>query len=215
MALKFGDQQGSAQKNQIDAYEYKMGTNSVRIVGDILARYVYWITGENNKNLPFECLSFDRDQEKFTNVEKDWVRDFYPDLKCTWAYATQCIVDGSVKVINLKKKLWEQVITAAEVLGDPTDPDTGWDLIFQRKKTGPHAFNVEYTLETLKCKNRPLTAEEKELIQDLKSMDEVMPRPTPQAQKDLLDRISGKANQGNTEEGSTDQENIEKEFNVG
>ena len=68
-----------------------------------------------------ECLSFDRNTEKFNNLEKDWVREYYPDLKCGWSYATQCIDNGKVKVVNLKKKLWEQIITAAEDLGDPTN----------------------------------------------------------------------------------------------
>ena len=63
--------EGSAQKSSNDSYKYVDGDNKVRIVGDILARYVYWIKGENDKNIPLECLSFDRDQEAFTNKEKE------------------------------------------------------------------------------------------------------------------------------------------------
>ena len=208
MALGFNEQTGSAQKTSITAYQYKDGMNKVRIVGDILARYVYWIKGENNKNIPFECLSFNRNTERFDNLEKDWVREFYPDLKCGWSYATQCIDEGEVKVVNLKKKIWEQIITAAEDLGDPTDWDNGWDIVFERKKTGPLPYNVEYTLHVLKCKKRPLSKEEREVLEDLKSMDEVMPRPTPDAQKELLDRIHGKK----VEE--VDHETLEDEFKV-
>ena len=53
-----------------------------------------------------ECLSFDRNSETFNNKEHDHVRDFYPDLKCGWAYAVQAIdySDKSVKVVNLKRK---------------------------------------------------------------------------------------------------------------
>ena len=194
MALAFNQSKGTAQKSTIDAVAFTDGENRIRIVGDILPRYVYWIKGENNKNIPMECLGFNRDEERFDNAEKDWVRTYYPDLKCTWAYATQCVdTDGNVKVVNLKKKLWEQVITAAEDLGDPTDPVTGWDIVFERKKNGPHAFNVEYQLKVLRCKPRPLTEKELEGIAELKSMDEVMPRPTPEAQKELLDRLRDKS----------------------
>ena len=63
MALSFNKQTGGAQKSSNNSYKYVDGDNKVRIVGDILARYVYWIKGENDKNLPLECLSFDRDQE--------------------------------------------------------------------------------------------------------------------------------------------------------
>jgi hypothetical protein len=207
MAISFNQQKGSAQKTSIKSYQYTDGDNKMRLCGDILARYVYWVKGENDKNIPLECLSFDRNTESFTNVEKDWVRAYYPDLKCGWSYATQCIDNGEIKVVNLKKKLWEQIITAAEDLGDPTDPDTGWDVCFKKVKTGPLPYNVEYQLQALKCKPSSLSEDDKALYADLKSMDEVMPRPTPDAQKELLDRIR---------EASTTEvdETLEAEFNI-
>ena len=55
----------------------------------------------------------------------------YPDLKCGWSYAMQCIDGGEVKVINLE--LFEAILTAAEDLGDPTDPETGWDVKLTEK----------------------------------------------------------------------------------
>ena len=208
MAISFNQQKGSAQKSSISSFQYTDGDNKFRLVGDILARYVYWIKGENDKNIPFECLSFDRNKETFNNLDKDWVREFYPDLKCGWSYVTQCLDGGQVKVVNLKKKLWEQIITAAEDLGDPTNPETGWDICFKRVKTGPLPYNVEYQLQALKCKPRALTEDELALVGDLKSMDDVMPRPTPDAQKELLDRVRGAANEA-------DDELLEEEFNVG
>jgi hypothetical protein len=210
MALSFNKQTGGAQKSSINTFTYKDGDNKMRIVGDILARYVYWIEGENGKNIPLECLSFDRNAEKFNNAEKDWVREYFPDLKCGWSYAVQVIdpTDGKVKVANLKKKLWEQVITAAEDLGDPTDQSTGWDICFKRVKTGPLPYNVEYQLQALKCKPRALTEDELASIADLKSMDDVMSRPTADAQKELLDRLR---NHG----AETDDEALDAEFSVG
>jgi hypothetical protein len=208
MALSFNKQTGGAQKSSINTFQYKDGDNKMRIVGDILARYVYWIQGENGKNIPMECLSFDRNSERFNNSEKDWVREYYPDLKCGWSYATQCIDNGEVKVVNLKKKLWEQIITAAEDLGDPTDVNTGWDICFKRVKTGPLPYNVEYQLQALKCKPRALEEGELAIIADLKSMDDVMSRPTPDAQKELLDRVRNHGDE-------TDDEALDAEFNVG
>jgi len=208
MAIAFNQQKGSAQKSSIDTFQYQDGDNKMRIVGDILARYVYWIKGENEKNIPMECLSFDREKETFNNLEKDWVREYYPDQKCTWSYAIQCIHGGKIKVLNLKKKLLEQILLAAEDLGDPADPETGWDVYFKRVKTGPMAYNVEYQLQPLKCKPRALSEEEQELIADLKSMDDVLPRPTPDAQKELLDRIrAGSSN-------SDADESINEEFDI-
>ena len=203
MALKFNESKGEAVKSKIDSYQYVEGDNKVRMVGDICARYVYWLKGENGKNLPFECLSFDREKEVFNNLEKDWVREYHPELKCGWSYAIQCIHDGKVKVLNLKKKLMEQIKVAAEDLGDPTDPEAGWDVYFKRVKTGPMAYNVEYQLQALKCKPRALDENEMELIAELKSMDEVLPRPTPDAQKELLDRL--RAGSSNSDETATEE----------
>jgi len=210
MAISFNQQKGAAQKSSIDTFSFRDGDNKMRLVGDVLARYVYWIEGENGKNIPLECLSFDRNAERFTNIEKDWVREYYPDLKCGWSYAMQCIdpADGKVKVVNLKKKLWEQIITAAEDLGDPTDVTTGWDVCFKRVKTGPLPYNVEYQLQVLKCKPRALDAAEVAAIEGLKSMDEVMTRPTADAQKELLDRLRGPSQEQM-------DESLEAEFDIG
>ena len=208
MALSFNKSKGSAQKSSISSYSYVDGDNSIRLVGDILARYVYWITGENDKNIPLECLSFDRNEERFNNKEKDWVREYYPDLKCGWSYVMQGIHNGEVKIVNLKKKLWEQILTAAEDLGDPTDPETGWDVKFKRVKTGPLPYNVEYQLQVLKCKPRALDDDEIALVEGLKSMDDVMPRPTPDAQKELLDRVR------EVDTNEIDEEALDKEFAI-
>jgi len=209
MAIKFNEVKGEAQKNKINQYTYKEGDNVFRLVGDILPRYVYWIKGENAKNIPMECLAFDRETETFNNLEKDHVRDFFPDLKCGWAYALQCIdpADGAVKVVNLKKKLWEQIMVASEDLGDPTNNETGWDIFFQRVKTGPMAFNVEYRLQALKCKPRALTEDETTAIAELKSMDDVLPRPTADAQLELLQRVT-------TPSGTDTPDEVDKEFSI-
>lgn len=191
MAKSFSETNGKAHRNTIDAYKMKDGENTIRLVGGVLQRYVYWLKGTNDKDIAIECLAFDRDLEKFNNAEKDHVPDFYPELRCSWAYSINCIdpSDGKVKVFNLKKKLFEQIQNAAEDLGDPTDPDTGWDVVFKKQRTGPLSFNVEYTLSVLRCKKRPLTAEEKEAVASAKTIDEAYTRPTPAEVLALLERI--------------------------
>jgi len=192
MALSFKQTKGKALSNKVETYEYKDGENTVRLIGGILPRYIYWIKGTNNKDIPIECLAFNRDKEKFDNLEKDYVPDYYPDLRCSWSYSINCIdpKDGKVKALNLKKKLFEQIITAAEDLGDPTDYDTGWDVVFKRTKTGPLAFNVEYTLQVLRCKPKKLSAEDRQLADNAQPIDEKFPRPTPEEVKALLEKIN-------------------------
>ena len=191
MALKFGETKGKALKKSVEAYEYKDGDNTVRLIGGVLPRYVYWLKGTNNKDIPIECLAFDRDKEKFANTEVDHVPSYFPDKKCSWAYSINCIdpKDGKVKALNLKKKLFEQIMTAAEDLGDPTDFDTGWDIVFKRQKTGPLPFNVEYTLSVLKCKKRKLTSEERALADKAEDIDSKFIRPTPEEVKAALEKL--------------------------
>ncbi len=209
-ALKFGESNGSAVKNTAEAYKYVDGENVVRLVGGVLARYMYWVKGTNNKDVPLECLSFDREQEKFTNAEVDHVPIFFPEKKlkgkgCAWAYAMNCIdvKTGKVVVLNLKKKLFEQIKTASEDLGDPTDPETGWDCVFKKAKNGPEVFNVEYTLNVLRCKKRPLTDVERTAVDEAKTIDEKIPRQTSAEIKAFLEKITQGA-QDESDEGMDD-----------
>ena len=195
MAISFKNTKGKAQSNKVDAFEYKDGENTVRLIGGVLPRYVYWLKGSNNKDIPVECLAFSRDKEKFDNLEKDHVQEFFPDAKCSWSYSINCIdpKDGKVKALNLKKKLFEQIVSAAEDLGDPTDYDTGWDVVFKRIKTGPLAFNVEYQLQVLRCKARKLSAAERDLANAEKAIDEKYVRPTEAEVMALLEKITSGA----------------------
>lgn len=203
MALKFTDVNGEAKKSAADYFKFTDGENRFRLVGEVLPRYVYWKkTPDGSKTMYTECLAFDRDQEKFTNVEEDHFNKMFPEDKCSWAYVVQAIdrTDGKVKVVGLKKRMFEAIVeTAKKHLGDPTDYDNGWDIVVERKKTGPLPFNVEYTLDVLSLKNSSLTDEEKEMLdKNLKPIEELFPRQTPEEQKAYIDKIWG--------EGSVDVE---------
>ena len=108
MALAFNSTKGKAVKKSVESYTYKDGDNTLRLIGGVLPRYVYWVKGTNNKDIPLECLAFDREKEKFTNTEVDHVPSFFPDKKCSWAYSINCIdpSDGKVKALNLNEKLF-------------------------------------------------------------------------------------------------------------
>ena len=209
MAISFKNTKGKAVKNTVESFEYKDGDNTVRIFGGVLPRYVYWLKGTNNKDIPVECLAFDREEERFNNKETDHVQSFFPEAKCSWSYSVNCIdpKDGKAKVLNLKKKLFEQIVTAAEDLGDPTDPDTGWDIVFKRVKTGPLPFNVEYQLKALACKPRSLSDAEREIIAKEKAIDEKYLRPTEADVLKTLERIS-KGGDEETTETTTDKEAV-------
>ena len=192
MAISFKQTKGKAQSNKVETFEFKDGENSFRMFGGVIPRYVYWVKGKNNKDIPIECLAFSRDKEKFDNLETDHVTKAFPELRPSWSYVVNVIDlrDGKPKACNLKRKLFESIVSAAEDLGDPTDPDEGWDVVCKRVKTGPMAFNVEYQLQVLRCKKRALSDVEREAIGKEKSIDEKYPRPTQEEVLALLEKIS-------------------------
>lgn len=189
--LTFGNVKGSGTSEKADQYKFQDGDNTVRLFGNIVPRYVYWLKGTNNKNIPFECLAFNRETESFDNKDKDWVNEFFPDVKCSWAYSMQCIHEGKAQIFNFKKKLFGQIMDNVADLGNPTDPEDGWLLHFVKRKTGPLPINVEYTLQTVKClkSKGPLTEEEKAIIAEAKPIEELITRPTPEKQKEQLEKL--------------------------
>jgi len=191
MAKGFNDTKGEAQKGG-EWYKWVDGEQTLRLVGDIVPRYVYWKTAPDGNNISIECLAFDRDKEKFTRVEKDWFAEFFPDQKCSWAYVVRAINPTDPKktiLIPMKKKLYQQIQETAVDLGDPTDLDNGWDAVITRAKTGSQAFNVEYTLKALRCKTRALTDEERETVANMPDIDTLVPRPTPEEQKEYIQQV--------------------------
>lgn len=205
MGVSFGDAHGSAKKNNLDYIKLEFGDNEFRMVGELLPRYAYWKqlnSGGNTFSIPVECLSFDREKEEFTNLEKDWFKEYFPKEKCVWSYVIPVLdKENNLKMCGLKKKLFDQIMTAAESLGDPTDPETGWSIKVKKKKTGPQVYNVEYELLQLQLEKEPLTAEQLEVIKDLKPIDELIPRPTPEQQKAFIEQAWF----------SKEEENVDKE----
>lgn len=211
MGVSFGSAHGSAKKNNLDYIKLEFGENEFRMVGDLLPRYAYWkqlSSGGNTFSIPVECLSFNRDKEEFDNLEKDWFKHHFPDEKCVWSYVVQALdKDGKLKMVGLKKKLFDQIQTAMESLGDPTDPETGWTIRLNKKKTGPNVYNVEYELLQLKLEKEPLTAAQKEILDaEMKPIDELIPRQTPEQQKAFIEQ----AWFGTEEETNVDNEAIDE-----
>jgi hypothetical protein len=189
MPIAFKDLKGKAAKSGPDRMKFVEGLNTFRIVSPIMPGYKYWLKTREGGDIPFDCLGFDREQEKFTNVTKDYVSEFFPEKRPQWAY--QCLVidrsDNKLKLLDLKKTILSQIIDAAgKKLGDPSDPDNGWDVIVNRVKTGPKAFNVEYKLEIFDLENSPLSEEDREMVNNGQSITDIIKTPTPEEQLELL-----------------------------
>lgn len=217
----FMDTKGQAQSARLEKYEFQPSENKFRIVGDILRRYVYWVRSPANRPVLLECLSFNRELEKFTNIETDHVVKYYPyaldnngnpkpDSKKpdqfmrnspSWAYVTTVIDrrDGKIKELHLKKTFFEEIKKVAmkknpqtgEFFGDPTNMDTGWDIVITKEKTGPLPINVKYNVDAFAplMNKIPLTDEEKMKVAEIPSVHERHPRMTPEEQLAFINEI--------------------------
>lgn len=186
--LKKPQAQGSGrdiQRLRVDGAETR-----VRFVGDVLPRYVYWITTAEGKRMPLECLSFERESEQFTSRNRDPFKELNEsvfDEKPTFSYVCNVIdrADGQVKLMDLKTTIYKQIIDYATNVeyGNPSDPEQGYDIIIKKEKTGPLPQNVKYTV--MPSRNAvPLTKEESEM--DLYNLDTLFKRPTYEDQKEWL-----------------------------
>lgn len=189
MAIKFTDLQGKASKAGPERFKPQEGRNQFRIIGSVVPGYKYWLKTKDDTSVPMDCLGFNRETEQFDNKTRDVVREYFPEKKCSWAYQSFVIdrADGKVKLFDHKKRLFESILDAAKAkLGDPTDPETGWDVIFTRKKTGPKAFNVEYKLETFELENSPLSEEDLQAIEEAGKIEDIVRLPTPEEQEQFI-----------------------------
>jgi hypothetical protein len=191
MAIKFADVNGENKKVKVDYYKFKDGDNEFRIVGDIEPMYVYWLdSADGNKTIPVECLAYNRDKEIFDNVERDAVKEFFPDMNCSWSYRALCFDPdgGKIKVLSLKKKFFtEQLLPLAKKhFGDITDQDDGWKIVVNRTGTG---FGTAYMVDQLSCEKQPLTNEQKEAFDAHKKISEVFPRQSYADQKSFIEKF--------------------------
>lgn len=191
MSKGFNDTEGSAKSNKVDYFKFEEGDNEFRLVGGVLPRYVYWNKTPKGTPIALECLGFNRDAETFDNVEKDWHNHYFPDIKCKWSYVVQAYNSaGKLKVVSLRKKMFESIKqNAAKHWGDPTNPKTGMKLVVTKAKTGPQAYNVEYTVDVLGCEVLPLTEEQITELAESPTIDEIFVRQTPDDQKTNIERI--------------------------
>ena len=185
----FSNVHGSAKRASYPFLKFQVGLTDFRIFGDILPKYDYWING-----VKLESLSFDRDEERFTNMEKDYVNEYFPGERCKWAYTCLALdSNNQIVIVPLKKSFFEQVISTAEDLGDPTDPETGWNIVIKKTDAGTGPFGIKYELQPLKCKKTALTDEQLAVIADAKSIFEVIPRQTAEDQKAIIEsRLLGR-----------------------
>lgn len=189
----WGETQGPQASDRKEVERLKIPTDgsvTVRLIGNVLPRYVYWVTTNEGKRMPQECLEFDRGEEKFkpesANPFKEIGEEVYSD-KSQFAYICNVIdrADGKVKLLDLKRTIYTAVCEYARnpEYGNPADEVKGYDITIKKDKTGPLPQNVKYGIMPGR-ESKPLSEEENKL--ELYDLEKMYVRPTYDDQKTWL-----------------------------
>lgn len=181
---------GNQQKRDIERVTLGMGDTKVRLIGDVMPRYCYWVVTKDGKKMPLECLQFDRATESFNSSVKDPFKEIDPDVysdKPQFAYVCNVIdrADGKIKLLDLRSTIYSQIVDYATNpdYGSPADADNGYDLTIKKEKTGPLPQNVKYTVIPARS-NSSLKPTEREA--ELFDLEKIFKRQSYDEQKQWL-----------------------------
>jgi hypothetical protein len=181
---------GSGQRREIERLTLPIGDTKIRLIGEVLPRYVYWVVTSEGKKMPVECLQFDRQTEGFNNNAKDPMKEIDEDIysdKPQFAYVCNVIdrKDNKIKIFDLRSTIYKQIVDYATNpdYGNPADDDTGYDITIKKEKTGPLPQNVKYSVIPARS-NSSLSEAEKSA--ELFELDKIYKRQSYEEQKEWL-----------------------------
>ena len=189
---------GEAQLNNLNYAKFGMGTTQIRLVGDLLPGYAYWLKNSLNKDRKFDNLAFNPATERWDSGQPDVVKEFgfternekgeTVPMKSKRNYQIQIInrASGKLEVMSLSKSMFDSIVAYCR---DTGVTDVGSLELFI-DKTGDQARwnSIRYNLnqvKTMQFNSQPAKVEEArakdgELLKDLKDIKELFPRPTPE-----------------------------------
>ena len=181
---------GNGQRREIERLTLPIGDTKIRLIGEVLPRYVYWVVTSEGKKMPVECLQFDRQTEGFNNNAKDPMKEIDEDIysdKPQFAYVCNVIdrKDNKIKIFDLRSTIYKQIVDYATNpdYGNPADDDAGYDITIKKEKTGPLPQNVKYSVIPARS-NSALSDAEKS--GDLFELDKIYKRQSYEEQKEWL-----------------------------
>lgn len=189
---------GEAQLNNLNYAKFGMGTTQIRLVGDLLPGYAYWLKNSLNKDRKFDNLAFNPATERWDSGQPDVVKEFgfternekgeTVPMKSKRNYQIQILnrASGKLEVMSLSKSMFDSIVAYCR---DTGVTDVGSLELFI-DKTGDQArwSSIRYNLnqvKTMQFNSQPAKVEEArakdgELLKDLKDIKELFPRPTPE-----------------------------------
>ena len=132
---------GSNQRREIERLSLAIGETKVRLIGEVMPRYCYWIVTKEGKKMPVECLQFSRENESFDNSAQDPFKEIdeaiYSD-KPQFSYVCNVIdrSDNKIKLFDLRSTIYSQIVDYATNpdYGNPADDTNGYDITIKKKR---------------------------------------------------------------------------------
>ena len=106
------------QRREVERLSMQIGDTKVRLIGEVLPRYVYWVTTNEGKKMPVECLRYSRVTETFDDSVPDPLKEVDEAIfgdKPEFAYICNIIdrSDGKIKVFDLRATIYRQIVDYA------------------------------------------------------------------------------------------------------
>lgn len=193
----FLNTKGEAQLNNVAFSKFGMGSTQVRLIGDILPGYCYWLKNSSGKDKKVDNLAFNPSTERWDSGQADVVKEFgfteknekgeTVPMKSKRNYQIQIInrASGKLEVMSLSKGMFDSIVAYCR---DTGVTDVGSLELFI-DKTGDQArwSSIRYNLnqvKTMQFNSQPAKVEEarakdEELLKDLKDIREIFPRVSP------------------------------------
>lgn len=136
----------STRDMEINLSRIKEGESiKIRLIGEVLPNYRYWVATRDGKRRPKLTPYFDRETENISCEDPllgNGDKEFF--------YTCNCLVrDGGtseVKILILKNTVYQYLYSLAldDEYGDPCDPENGYDIVITKERTGPQPMNIKY-----------------------------------------------------------------------
>ena len=135
--------QNTGQRREIERMTMNIGDNKLRLIGDVLPRYCYWVTTTEGRKMPVECLEFSRETESFDSSAENPFKEIdeavYSD-KPQFSYVCNVIdrADGKIKLFDLRSTIYSQIVDYASnpEYGNPLTQKRGMILLLKKKRLG-------------------------------------------------------------------------------
>ena len=192
----FLNTKGEAQLSNVSFAKFGMGSTQIRLIGDLLPGYAYWLKNSLNKDRKFDNLAFNPKTERWDSGEPDVVKEFgfternekgeTVPMKSKRNYQIQILnrSSGKLEVMSLSKGMFDSIVAYCR---DTGVTDVGSLELFIEKTGDAARWNsIRYNLnqvKTMQFNNQPAKvaearAKDDELLKDVKDIRELFPRPS-------------------------------------